>query len=250
MMNTLRKNLFNIKLILKTFTFQKQNEKDIQSQCLSSSFHFALFLLLEYFSLFTPLRVSAPRQNQTVPPLPNNYPTDGTSVYTVDLPTGYHYKVLKGKIGAGNTFYQRVSRQLYDCELPTTIPWLITYRSTTPNTPNLNSTPIPKNNEIGNTMIVHAKFFLLPIWTQNPIKILEKSKLSNATELSVGGLEGHLLKGEDTFIISYDENTEDVYFQISTCSQVNSWLGYLILPFIRKLQIQFLLDNLNAWKSM
>ena len=67
--------------------------------------------------------------------------------------------------------------------------------------------------------------------------------------LAYGTLESHALRGEELFLLEFDEQTEDVRFVIQKFSKPSVWLARLARPVTLHLQAKFTHDALRRFEQ-
>jgi uncharacterized protein (UPF0548 family) len=82
----------------------------------------------------------------------------------------------------------------------------------------------------------------LGLWSQNACKIVyvvDESGAISKFGLACGTLPGHAAKGEERFLIEWDQADNSVWYDILAYSRPNSLLARLGYPFVRRAQKRF-----------
>eukprot|EP01040_Poterioochromonas_malhamensis_P011320 gene11320-12333_t len=159
------------------------------------------------------------------------------------LSNSYEDKRLRSIAGRTKEDYQELSSRLLSGRWPDSVSWARVVSESS-------------DNNIGESLITHTRFFSLPVWTVNPCRIVRKveRKLPNGgleSELAYQTVAGHLLRGEESYKIRYipSLNHETVEIEIATCARIDSIFGFILNPFIRRLQDRFLIASIAAFRG-
>jgi uncharacterized protein (UPF0548 family) len=162
-------------------------------------------------------------------------------VYSADTVDGYHVKIIRGIVGKGRQTYENLSRKILSCQFAS-LPWV---------------SIVTNVHEGGDLTITHARLIPFPLWTILPCRVTNKVKdIENKEEGAVESslyfrtVNGHLMCGEERYRVIYKKDEKDaVILEIISCSKINSFFGYLLLPLVRKLQMMFFQESLRWFQT-
>ena len=88
---------------------------------------------------------------------------------------------------------------------------------------------------------------LARLWSLNPCRVVytvDEILTINDTQIhrfgfGYGTLPGHVAKGEEQFLVTWDTSTDEVGYEVSSYSWPNHWATQLAYPFVRWLQKRF-----------
>lgn len=107
----------------------------------------------------------------------------------------------------------------------------------------------PDSEPIENGKIVAVLFQVLGVWWINSARIVYTIDEANRYGFAYGTLPGHLEKGEECFWVERDEQGA-VYYHIKAFSRPAYWVVWLVYPFARKFQRQFVKQSLSIMKML
>lgn len=101
--------------------------------------------------------------------------------------------------------------------------------------------------EIGQIFGVLAP--VMGLWSWTPCRIthhVQEAGDIEARGFAWGTLPGHVLKGEESFVVEWNHQTDEVYYDVLAFSLPMHWLAHLGYYFQRSLQKRFARDSKAA----
>lgn len=148
------------------------------------------------------------------------------------LPVGWHHDELSGAVGRGDDDARRVEASLRSWAM-FDLGWVRPHRTDVPQTE-------------GQMMAFTA--FTLGLWTINVCRVVyrieEDDGRTRRVGFAYGTLPGHVLCGEEQFLVTHDRASGDVTFSVRKFSRPNHPLIRLGGPLVRRIQRRFSEDAL------
>ncbi len=94
--------------------------------------------------------------------------------------------------------------------------------------------------EVG--QIVSVMFRAGPLWTANSARILrvfDESRMVNRFGFTYGTLPGHIARGEETFLVEHNRQSDRVTYSVHAFSRPAHWIAWLGYPYLRFEQTRF-----------
>ena len=141
-------------------------------------------------------------------------------------PAGYRYDHASESLGEGEDIFKRACQALKQ------------WRMFPPSMAELyhRDTPI----EVGR--VVAVLFGGYGFWSLNPARILytiDEQGDRHRFGFGYGTLPGHLARGEERFLVEWDDETDKVVFSIAAMSRPNHLLAWIGYPMMRREQRRF-----------
>jgi uncharacterized protein (UPF0548 family) len=176
------------------------------------------------FSLRRPTAESVRRFLTTQAKLDFNYAAVGATAN--QLPAGFVVDRTRVNLGVGERVFQAAKSALqrwrqYD------LTWM---KAWSPETP----------IQTGDVVAIVAR--ALGLWSVNACKIVyvvDESGPILRFGLACGTLPGHAARGEERFLIEYDRDDNNVWYDILAFSRPNHFLTWLGYPMVRRTQKRF-----------
>jgi len=92
---------------------------------------------------------------------------------------------------------------------------------------------------------------VLGVWFLNPCRVVYVDALPEADRVcfAYGTLASHQEAGEERFVVSYDAETDAVWYEIAAFSRPRGWLPWLAYPLARRIQSHFAHATAEALRS-
>ena len=146
-----------------------------------------------------------------------------------------HYKIdhNKIKLGSGQRVFSNALRALYS--------WQMFKTSFTRLYPNVK----PQEGVVVAVIVKHLGFYSV-----NPSRVVyllnEEVEGVIRVGFAYGTLTSHAERGEERFLIIWNRETNDVYYDLLAFSKPNNWLVWSGYPYVRALQKRFAQESLQA----
>lgn len=101
---------------------------------------------------------------------------------------------------------------------------------------------MPVNVPIEIGQIVSVLFRAGPLWTANSARILHVLELSGPITrfgFTYGTLPGHIARGEETFLVEHNVQSDRVTYSVRAFSRPSHWIAWLGYPYLRYEQARF-----------
>ena len=149
-------------------------------------------------------------------------------------PHGYPINQLREKLGEGEQTYQKAVEALRSWQMYST-----------------NWTELhPKNAPIENGEIVVMLVNHLGFWSLNPCRIVysieEETPQFSRNAFAVGTLPAHYEAGEERFMIEWNRQTDEVYYELYAFARAHNWLAKIGFPFVPLFQKRFAANSYEA----
>ncbi|MCB0639480.1 MAG: DUF1990 domain-containing protein [Lewinella sp.] len=177
--------------------------------------------MLPRFSLRYPTAAQRQAHLSEVNGLAHNYASIGATRQAVTVP-GYRHTSYRRRIGQGPADYAKAREALRQWQ-----PFANGWARLTPEIPGL----APGTD-------VLASFHRFGSWWHNSCRIIYLVEEENAFGFAYGTLPGHVARGEEYFGV-YQNEAEEVCFEIRAFSQADHWLARWFTPVFRWSQRQF-----------
>lgn len=136
-------------------------------------------------------------------------------------------------IGKGRDVYQKASTIVLNMEMLNALKWGgIARPFDAQGVPHQN---VLRKGDVFGTLILCYRL----LWTLNPCRVVSVVNTSNLAQIGFSTLYGHLLSGDERFCVLYNEETEEVSFDMFSFSKGCGILGTLSMPLIRPIQRLF-----------
>jgi uncharacterized protein (UPF0548 family) len=166
------------------------------------------------------------------------YPSVGATKASGPAPTGYVVDHTRVELGRGSTVFDRAQKALARWE-QFRLSWLQAFPDDTP-------------LRAGETVIVLAR--AIGVWWTNAARIvytIEELEESPARfGFAYGTLPGHVESGEERFLIEWDRNTDQVWFDILAFSRPRHFLTRLARRQARAMQKKFGQQSAAAMRAV
>jgi len=157
---------------------------------------------------------------KSTPPWPETFPVDKYRIR--------HHRV---QLGAGEHTYRKAVEQLQKWK-QFQLGWAEVDPSTTV--------------RVGQGVCVCAKTFF--VWTLNPLRItyVKKGKHGGKEFFTYGHTtqHGHMLAGEEKFLLEWDVKRGDVTYEILSYSKPDNWLSIITYPAVQYFQGKFAKESI------
>ena len=157
--------------------------------------------------------------------LGSRLPESLASTYDLD----HHHFVL----GSGRDRFER-ARAALESWRQYEVPWLELHGGSAP----------ARSGQVVATLVSLAGF-----WFLNPCRVVYTRFPSEPTDVvafAYGTLEGHVLSGEERFVVSFDPASAQVHYEVAAFSRPAKLLSKLGYPFARRLQRRFAAASAEA----
>ena len=161
---------------------------------------------------------------------PHSYAEVGAS--RTNAPGGYNIDHNRMLLGRGRDAFARAKAAIENWKM-FDLPWIELF----PKRPRV---------EVGETVAVivrHLGFFSVNI--SRVVYVIEEN---NSYGFAYGTLPAHAEQGEERFMIEYDAQTEEVWYDLFAFSRPRNLLARLGYPFSRHLQKRFARESLAAMR--
>jgi uncharacterized protein (UPF0548 family) len=147
-------------------------------------------------------------------------------------------------IGKGRDAYRKASKIVLNMEMLNALRWGSIARP-------LNAQGLPTQNalqkgDIFGTLILCYRI----LWTLNPCRVVSVVNTSNLAQIGFSTLHGHLLSGDERFCVLYNDETEEVSFDMFSFSKGCGILGALSMPMIRPIQKHFFKEMVKSMNEL
>jgi uncharacterized protein (UPF0548 family) len=146
------------------------------------------------------------------------------------LPASYAVDRTRLKLGRGNRVFRGGTNALTDWK-EFRLGWLETW-------------PVETPIQVGQDVAIVAR--LMGFWWLNACRIVYTVDKPAEFGFAYGTLPGHAATGEERFLIEWDRNTGDVWYDILSFSRPHQFLTYLGYPYLRLVQRRFRRDSKMA----
>ena len=151
----------------------------------------------------------------------SRYPCRGSTQHGSTLPSGWAVCRSETVVGRGRAAYQRASDALQRLEF-FELPWL---------------TCCP----LGESITICSRQ-LGGVWLANTNRVLCRTSTPSRSSVTWGTTTRHILAGEETVAVSWDQGTGEVLFSIVSFSRPRHMLSLLSYPYVRAQQRRFARD--------
>ncbi len=146
------------------------------------------------------------------------------------LPAGWHHDELSGVVGRGDDDAHRVEAALRAWAM-FDLSWVHPHRTDVP--------------QVEGQMMAFTAF-TLGVWTINVCRVVYRVEEDDGwirrVGFAYGTLPGHVLCGEEQFVVTHDRSTGEVSFSVRKFSRPNHPLIRLGGPVVRRVQRRFSAD--------
>jgi uncharacterized protein (UPF0548 family) len=146
------------------------------------------------------------------------------------LPAGYHHDAQQISLGRGAETFAR-ARAAIRAWKPFDLPWVHLHRPDAP-------------IAVGEVVAFSSR--QLGLWAANVCRIVEVVDDDRRYGFAYGTLAGHVVAGEERFLVAWDPHTDEVTFEIRKFSRAAHPLVTLAGPVARWVQRRFTRDALAA----
>lgn len=91
--------------------------------------------------------------------------------------------------------------------------------------------------------IVGVLFYGLGVWSSNPARIIRVHDFENENVTQYGftyaTLPGHVEQGEERFLLNWNRETDEVWYELDAVSRPNHMLAWIAYPYARWQQARF-----------
>ena len=163
--------------------------------------------------------------------LPYSYPDVGSTFGTP--PGGYVVDRNRIRLGRGPRTFERAREALQGWAM-SRVGWVDVWPPGAP-------------VGVGTTVAVLAwSYGVWSLFACRVVRLVEQRGSVEEFGFSYGTLPGHLLDGEERFVVRWDRRDDSVWYDLLAVSRPSSVVARLAYPLIRRAQRRFALDSLRA----
>jgi uncharacterized protein (UPF0548 family) len=163
---------------------------------------------------------------------PLSYSQVGWSL-TARAPEGAFINEARSLLGAGQETYEKARAALASWRMFP--PWIRLHTR-------------EHRIEPGNVVLTVARYGLWAINACRVIYVHEERGDVDSLAIGYGTLDGHLMRGEERFRVSWRREDDAVWYDVWSFSWPHGWIARCALPAIRKIQRRFALESPAAMK--
>lgn len=180
------------------------------------------------FTLVRPKDEAIARRALSLTSSPLSYGEVGATREGTSLPPWANHDFNRVRVGQGRTAYEKACAALRSWSQFST-----SFTRAVPST-----TPIEEGRVVG------VAIKTLGLWTVNYARIVYTIAEERRFGFAYGTTRAHVERGEERFLVSWDPETDTVWFDILAFSQPRHWLVALGKPYARVLQRRFVRESL------